>query len=175
MLKKPLFFMTLLLLLTTLGFLSQAFAQLAASDSLFGLKAVRVEVKPMENSDERVQDIGLAQVLAQTEAQLSEAGLTILPEDEYLRLRRSFRYPLALIEILVGVFPIQQSELMIYTTNVRLNQAVYMARRPVVKFLAPTWEARDLGATNDLPALRGRIRDMVSRLVSDYQSAGPTE
>jgi hypothetical protein len=175
MFKKSLFFITLLLLFAPPGFLSQAVAQVAVSGSLFGLKAVRVEVKPMGNSDERVQEIRLAQVLAETEAQLSEAGLTILPEDEYTRLRRSFRYPLGLLEVLVGVFPIKESELMIYSANVRLNQAVYMARKPVVKFLTPTWEARDLGSINNLPSLRGRIKDMVSRLVEDYQSAAPTE
>lgn len=175
MTEKRLSLVTLLLLFVTPGFLSPVFAQNATSDSLFGLKAVRVEVRPMEGSDERVQEIDLPQVLAQTEAQLSEAGLTILPEDEYLRLRRSVRYPLALVEILVGVFPIQDSELVMYAGHVRLNQTVYMSRRPVVKFLAPTWEVRDFGSTSDLPSLRGRIKEVVSRLVQDYQSAGPTE
>jgi hypothetical protein len=175
MTKKPLVLITLLLLFMATGFLSQGFAQMTASDALFGLKAVRVEVKPMENSDERVQEIGLDDVLAQTEAQLSAAGLTLLPEEEYLRLLRSFRYPLALVEVVVGVFPIQESELVIYTAKVRLNQAVYMARRPVIKFLAPTWEARHMGSTKDLPSLKGRIKVMVSNLIEDYQSAGPTQ
>jgi hypothetical protein len=163
------------LLFVAPGFLSQSFSQMTASDALFGLKAVRVEVKAMENSDEGVREIGLDQVLAETEAQLSAAGLAILPEDEYQRLLRSFRYPLALVEVMVGVFPIQESELVIYTVNVRLNQAVYMARRPVIKFLAPTWEARHMGSTNDLPSLRGRIQGMVGSLIEDYQSAGPTQ
>jgi len=173
--KKGLFFLTLLFLFGLPGSLAQVFAQDVATESLFGLKAVRVEVKPMEGSDERVQEIDLAQVLAQTEEQMTEAGLTILPEDEYLRLRRSFGYPLGLVEVLVGVFPIQDSDLLMYAGHVRLNQVVYMARRPVLKFLAPTWEVRGFGATKDLPSLRERIKGTVARLVQDYQSAGPPQ
>jgi hypothetical protein len=173
--KKCPCLVTLLFLLAAPGFLSQGYAQNAAKDSLFGLKAVRVEVKPMEGSDERVEEVDLAQVLAQTERQMSEAGLTILPEKEYLRLRRSFGYPLAFLEIGVGVFPIQDSEHVIYAGHVRLNQVVYMARRPVLKFLAPTWEVRAFGSTSDIPSLRGRIEEVVNRLVQEYQSAEPTQ
>lgn len=173
--KKCLFFFALLFLFGLPGFLAQVFAQDAAVESLFGLKAVRVEVKPMEGSDARVQEIDLAQVLAQTEEQMTKAGLTILPEDEYLRLRRSYGYPLAFLEVLVGVFPIPDSDLLIYAGHVRLNQVVYMARRPVLKFLAPTWEFRGFGATNDVPSLRERIKEIVAKLVQDYQSAGPAQ
>jgi hypothetical protein len=176
MTKKHLLLVALVLPLMASGFLSQVLAQNATSEPLVGLKAVRVEVKIIEGSDQRVQEIGLAQLLTQTEKQLSNAGLKVLGQDEYLRLRRSSNYPLALLEILIGVFTIEEAgDVVVYAGHVRLNQTVCLARKPSLNLLAPTWEFRTFGPTNDLPSLRERFKDIVSKLVQDYKSAGPAQ
>jgi len=48
-----------------------------------------------------------------------------------------------------------------------------LARKPIVKVLAPTWEFSDTGAAKDLAGLKERVMMAVSALVRDLQSSNP--
>ncbi|MGD2124446.1 MAG: hypothetical protein PVG99_00110 [Desulfobacteraceae bacterium] len=147
-------------------------AQSQSNPSLGGLTSMYVRVQPQEGSQETT-GINLDQLRADTEEQLSKAGITILPQQEFERLQRSRGYPLALLDVDIGVFPIQGVDLKMYSISIRVRQSVFLSRKPVIRLWAPTWEMRDTGTTDDVASIPERVRGAVSRLVGDYQSENP--
>jgi len=61
----------------------------------------------------------------------------------------------------------------IYYISLRLQQVCYVARKPVLRFFAPTWDVTDAGLADDFDAVKKLVKESVGRFVSDYRSENP--
>lgn len=151
------------------------FAQGGPNPGLEGLTSIYIQVLPHDGPPDHQREMAGYRLGYEMEQRLSDAGMKILTEEEFQRLLPSRGYPLALVELRTKTVPVPVKELdvMVFTVILKLRQSVMLARKPIVKVLAPTWELSDTGAAKDLAAVKERAMMAVDGLVRDLRSSNP--
>ncbi len=163
--------MLMFLLLTTP--IPTALAQRQADSSLEGLTTIHVRVQLKSDSDGKSSGLRQEQLEGDAEGLLADSGMKVIPQEEFDRLLRSRGYPVALFDIDARITKLSGTELHIYNFNFKVRQAVLLVRKPVIKFLAPTWEFNSLGTTDSLPALREKVKEVVAQFLQDFKAENP--
>ena len=171
--KKRIFFVMTLVLLLLGSPASTVFGQKAASDILAGLTTAHVGVRYFEDGSLRETGQERNQLAADLERQLADTGLKLVPKDEFERLLSSRGYPIGLVELEVRTNKISGVDFKIYYVSLKLQQLAYVARKPVLRFMASTWDITDAGTADDFNAVKKRVKEAVDRFVSDYKSENP--
>jgi hypothetical protein len=141
------------------------------SFTLEGIKNIYVRVAM--DPEIETKGLGADQLKKDTEQQLREAGIKILNEGDFSRLKGSVRYPLAGLDVIITLIDIQEMELDIYDIEVKIRQVVFLARRPVIKILAPTWKDQTVFQSNSLGLIREKLKESVDKFLDAYLSVNP--
>ena len=173
MAKKRIFFVMTLVLLLLGSPASTVFGQKAASDILAGLTTAHVRVLYFEDGSLRETGQERNQLASDLERQLADTGLKLVPKDEFERLLSSRGYPIGLLDLEVRTNKISGVDFKIYYVSLKLQQLCYVARKPVLRFMASTWDITDAGTADDFNAVKKRVKEAVDRFVSDYKSENP--
>ena len=147
-----------------------ALAQRQAESSLEGLTTVHVRVQLKTDSNGKGSGLTSEQLQGDAETLLSDAGMKVVPQDEFERLLRSRGYPVALFDLDAQTTKMNDMDLHIYNFNFKARQAALLVRKPVVKFMAPTWELNSFGTTDSLPKLREKVRQAVTQFIQDFKA-----
>jgi hypothetical protein len=166
--KNKLFFLALLTLLVSP--VLDAHAQKMGDQLLAGLTTVQVRVQYYDESGMKATGTESNQLIADTERQLTDAGLKVVSSSDFERLIASRGYPIALLDIEVRLAKIADTDMKIYNLSVRLRQLAYIARMPTLRFLGGTWDITDAGTMDNFSFVRQRLSGIISNLVSDYRS-----
>jgi len=161
----------MLLLLTIPG--PAALAQKQADSSLEGLTTIHVRVQFKSDSDGKGSGLTPEQLQADAEGLLADAGMKVIPQDEFERLLRSRGYPVALFDLDARITKLSDMDFHIYNLNFKVRQAALLVRKPVVKFLAPTWELNSFGTTDSPPALREKVKQAAIQFIQDFKAENP--
>jgi len=139
--------------------------------TLEGIRNIYVRVA----MDPEVEKRGLRadQLKKDTEQQLREAGIKIMTEENFSRLKGSVRYPLAGLDVIITLIDIQEMELDIYDIVVKIRQVVFLARRPVIKIFAPTWKEHAVFQSESLGLIREKLKESVDKFLAAYLSVNP--
>lgn len=144
-----------------------------ADNALAGLTTFYPRVQVYDDGTAKEAGQAVSQLQSDLERMLSDAGYKLVAMDEFERLVASRSYPIALLDVEARMSTIPNSELKAYILSVKVRQAVYLARKPVVRFMASSWESTDFGAAQDFGFVRGVARDAVGRFVQDLQAQNP--
>jgi len=148
------------------------FAEDASVDVLKGLKSIYVQVDPVE-PEIKHKDLTTHQLKADTERQLVNAGIEVLSDKEFTRLKRSRNYPLGRLDVNITLIKAENVDSNIYSIIVQVRQPAFLGRRPVVKIFGSTWERREMGQISNLSTLRERVKDLVNQFIDEYLSSNP--
>jgi hypothetical protein len=171
--KKRLFFFAFLVL-TFLGTpVFTVHAQKMGDELLAGLTTVCLRVQYSDESGLKATGTESNQLVSDTERQLSDTGLKLVSKDEFERLVSSRGYPIGLLDLGVKTNKINGVDFKVYYVSLKLQQLAYVARKPVLRFMASTWDITDAGTADDFNAVKKRVKEAVDRFVSDYQSENP--
>jgi len=140
--------------------------------TLEGLRSIFVQVAPL-NSETKEKGFSEQEILKKAEQRMRNAGIKILEEEEYERLKGSRRYPLARVDLIMAVKEIEDKEIIIFDIQVQVRQVAFLARKPVIDILAPTWEKRILGHTNSLSVINKEMAKAVEHFIEAYSTANP--
>ena len=160
-----------LLLLGTLA--ATGYAQKMAPDILAGLTTAHVRVSYFEEGAPKESGQEKQQLASDLERQLAETDLKLVSKDEFDRLISSRGYPIALLDLEVRMGKISGVEFKLYHVGLKLQQVCYVARKPVLRFMAPTWDITASGTADDFNAVKGRVSEAVARFVDDYNAENP--
>jgi len=152
---------------------STAFGQKAAQDILAGLTTVHARIFYSEDGTVRETGQERNQLAAGLERQLDETGLKRVSKDEFERLLSSRGYPIGLLDLEVRTNKINGVDFKVYTVSLKLQQLGYVARKPVLRFMASTWDLTDAGTVDDFNGVRKRVSEAVGRFVTDYKAENP--
>ena len=171
--KKRVFFVITLGLLLLGSLASTAFGQKAAPEILAGLTTVHVRFSYFEDGSARDAGQERNQLAADLERQLADTGLKLVSRDEFERLLSSRGYPIGLLDLEVRTNKISGVDFNVYYISFKLQQLCYVSRKPVLRFLASTWDITDAGTVDDFNGLKKRVNEAVARFVSDFKSENP--
>jgi hypothetical protein len=149
------------------------FAQKQADSSLEGVTTIHVRVQLKNDSDDKGSGLKPEQLQGDAESLLADAGMKVVPQDEFERLLRSRGYPVALFDLDARITKLSDMDFHIYNLNFKVRQAALLVRKPVVKFLAPTWELNSFGTTDSLPSLRQKVKQAVTQFIQDFKAENP--
>jgi hypothetical protein len=157
-------------------FFLTSFATMAADDSrvMFqGLKCVYVQVNPIDFNTEQ-KGIVASQLREETERQLKKAGIEVLSDEEFNRLKISLKYPLARLVLSVSINEIlsEGTALDVSDITVEVQQAVQLGRNATISMFATTWERNQISLGGSAE-IQGKIRAFVAEFISAYTSANP--
>lgn len=152
---------------------STVFGQKAAADILAGLTTAHVRISYFEDGSAREGGPERNQLASDLERQMADTGLKLVSRDEFERLASSRGYPIGLLDLEVRTNKISGVDFKVYSLSLKLQQLCYVARKPVLRFMAPTWEVTETGAADDFNVLKKRVKEAVDRFVSDYKSENP--
>jgi hypothetical protein len=150
-----------------------ALAQKQADSSLEGLTTIHVRIQLKSDSDGKSSGLKPEQLQGDAESVLADAGMKVIPQDEFERLLRSRGYPVALFDMDARVTKLNDMDLYVYNFNFKVRQAALLVRKPVVKFLAPTWELNSFGTTDSLPTLREKVKQAATQFIQDFKAENP--
>ena len=150
-----------------------ALAQKQADSSLEGLTTIHVRVQLKSDSDGKGSGLTADALRGDAEGVLADAGMKVIPQDEFERLLRSRGYPVALFDLDARVTKLSDMDFHIYNLNFKVRQAALLVRKPVVKFLAPTWELNSFGTTDSPPTLREKVKQAATQFVQDFKAENP--
>jgi hypothetical protein len=140
--------------------------------TLRGIKSIYLQISPI-NAGFAQEGLTAAKIHRDTERQLESAGIKLLSEKEFLRLKQPRNYPLGRLEVLVTIKDIRQDNGKVYNITVRISQIVFLSRAPVIKLFAPTWESTIIGYSHNLDVISHVVRDGVKEFIDAYLSANP--
>jgi|GEM_PF-2552715 len=169
------FFVLLLFMGLTVSFVQAGQYNRLTSDmnaTLEGIKTIYVRVAPID-ADLAQQELSQAKILENTNRQVERSGIKLLSEAEYDRLRVVRNYPLGQLEVTVAFKRAGEVEAKIYSVHVRMRQAVFLSRKPVIKVFAPTWEESTIGYTRDWRVIQAGVEDAVGKFIDAYRSVNP--
>ncbi|UCB48122.1 MAG: hypothetical protein JSW56_13345 [Deltaproteobacteria bacterium] len=139
---------------------------------LGGLKSVYVQVEPFSRE---TQDKGLAaaQLLKDTERQLSKAGIKLLSEREFNNFRLTGSYPLARLDVSVTIDQIDVggTSLNVNLIVVTARQQALLGRKPAIRFFAITWQRQEISYSNDVADVYEVLGGLVNEFISAYNAA----
>lgn len=171
--KKKIFLMMALTLLL-LGTLAPAgYGQKAAPEILAGLTTAYTRVSYFEDGSLKSSGPEGRQLALDMERQLAETSLKLVSKDEFDRLISSRGYPIGLVDLEVRTGKISGVDFKTYYISLKLQQVAYVARKPVLRFMASTWDMVDTGTADNLNAVKERVRQAVARFVDDYNAENP--
>ena len=173
MLRKKCSYCCVLMLLLLMIPCPVALAQRQAESSLEGLTTIHVRVQLKIDPDGKASELTSEQLQGDAESLLSDAGMKVVPQDEFERLLRSRGYPIALFDLDARITKLSDMDFHIYNLNFKIRQATLLVRKPVVKFMAPTWELNSFGTTDNPPALREKVKQAVTQFVQDFKAENP--
>ena len=142
------------------------------SMTLRGIKSIYVKISPI-NAGVAQEGLSTAKIQRDTERQLEKAGIKLLSEKEFIRLKQPRNYPLGRLEVLVTIKDIRQDQGKVYNITVRISQIVFLSRAPVMKLFAPTWESTIIGYSHNLDVISDVVRDGVEEFINAYLSVNP--
>jgi len=173
--KKRIFFVMALVLLLVGGHASTStgFGQKAAPDILAGLTTVHVRVFYVVDGSLTETGPEANQLAADLERRVADTGLKLVPKAEFDRLVSSRGYPIGLLDLEVRTNKISGVDFKLYYVGLKLQQLSYVARKPVLRFMASTWDITDSGTADDFNAVKERVKEAVDRFVSDYNAENP--
>ena len=171
--KKSVFLVVALGLLLLGSPASSVYGQKAAQDILAGLTTAHVRIFYSENGSLRESGQERNQLAANLERQLADTGLKLVSRDEFDRLLSSRGYPIGLLDLEVRTNKISGVDFKVYYISFKLQQLCYVSRKPVLRFLASTWDMTDAGTVDDFNGLKKRVNEAVARFVSDFKSENP--
>jgi hypothetical protein len=171
--KKRVFFVITLGLLLLGSPASTVFGQKAAQDILAGLTTAHVRILYFEDGSARETGQERNQLAADLERQLAGTGLKLVTRDEFERLISSRGYPIGLLDLEVRTNKISGVDFKIYYVSLKLQQLSYVARKPVLRFMAATWDITDAGTADDFNGVKKRVNETLGRFVSDYIAENP--
>ena len=140
--------------------------------TLRGIKSIYVQISPI-NAGIAQEGLTTAKIKRDTERQLERAGIKLLSEKEFLRLKQPRNYPLGRLEVLVTIKDIKQDNGKVYNITVRISQIVFLSRAPVIKLFAPTWESTIFGYSHSLEVISDGVREGVEEFINAYLSVNP--
>lgn len=166
-----------LLIIVSFVWIGDAFALVKGtgeidSTTLRGIKSIYVQILPI-NARTTQEGLTTAKIQRDTERQLERAGIKLLSEKEFLRLKQPRNYPLGRLEVLVTIKDIKQDNGKVYNITVRISQIVFLSRAPVIKLFAPTWESTILGYSHNPDVISDGVRDGVEEFIDAYLSVNP--
>ncbi len=172
--KRTFFVMALVLLLVGgLASTSTGFGQKAAPDILAGLTTAYVRVSYFVDGALRETGPERNQLAADLERQLADTGLKLVAKEEFEKLISSRGYPIGLLDLEVRMKKISGVDFKTYYVSLKLQQVCYVARKPVLRFMASTWDITDSGTADDFNTVKRSVKEAVDRFVSDYKSENP--
>lgn len=137
--------------------------------TLEGLKGIYVETPDLD-SPMRQKGLNAGRLKTDIEKQLKGAGIPVLSSKDYDRLKRSPRYPLALLESEISVAEIPNVNLQLYSIKVRLSQFAFLARKPTIKIWSTTWERRKILGAAGPEFVKEKLTGAVDEFVNDFHS-----
>ena len=171
--KKSVFLVVALGLLLLGSPASSVYGQKAAQDILAGLTTAHVRIFYSENGSLRESGQERNQLAANLERQLADTGLKLVSRDEFERLLSSRGYPIGLLDLEVRTNKISGVDFKMYYVSLKLQQVAYVARKPVLRFMASTWDLTETGTVDDFSAVKKRVNEILDRFVSDFRSENP--
>ena len=175
--KKKSFILILVLCFCLGGSASLLFGEIqrisGAEDALVGLTTIYPHIQYYEDGVLKETGQSAAQLQSDVESMLTDAGIKLVNRAEFERLVASRNYPIALLDMDVRMSKIPDVEIQSYILLLKVRQPVFLSRRPVVRFMASSWESTDFGVAKDFPFVRGVARDALARFVQDLQAQNP--
>ena len=175
--RKRFFILILVVCLCFAGSASPLFAEMqrisGAENALEGLTTIYPRIQYYEEGVLRESGQARAELQSDLEGALSDAGLKVVDRSDFERLVASRSYPIALLDLEARMSKIRDVEINTYILTIKVRQAVFLSRRPVVKFMASSWESTDFGVAKDFPFVRGVAKDALARFVQDLQAQNP--
>lgn len=175
--RKKFFILITVIGLCLGGSASLLFAEMqrisGAENALEGLTTICPRIQYYEDGVLKESGQARAELQSDLESMLTGAGLKVVDRTEFERLVASRNYPIALLDLEARMSKIQDVEMNTYILTVKVRQAVFLSRKPVVKFLASSWESTDFGVAKDFSFVRGVAKDALARLVQDLQAQNP--
>lgn len=138
-----------------------------------GLKSVYVHVNPIDQKTAQ-KDISAARLRKDAEKQLKKAGIKVLSDEEYNRLKISMTYPLARLTLSVSMdeILIQDSVLDISDIAAEVQQAVFLGRKPAISMFATTWERKQINFGGSAE-VQEKMMAFVAEFITAYTGANP--
>lgn len=139
---------------------------------LGGLRKVFLNVAPI---NPKIVERGLTseRLKADIEQQLQDAGIEMVDEEEFGRLRRSQNYPLCRLELFTQIFEIKDKDVIIFNIYLQVQQAAFLARNPGIKINAPTWQKGELSYSygTSVDSIPKSVRNLVDQFIKAYLAA----
>jgi hypothetical protein len=175
--RKKILMLTLIVILCVSSSASLLFAEIqrisGAEDALAGLTTIHPRLQYYEDGALQESNPDKVQLQSDLERMLTDTGIKLVGMDEFQRLVASRSYPIALLDMEVRMSKIPDTELKAYILSIKLRQAVFLARKPVVRFLASSWESADFGVAKDFAFVSSVAKDALARFVQDLQAQNP--
>ena len=137
--------------------------------TLRGIKSIYLQISPL-NAGITQEGLTTAKIQRDTERQLLRAGIKLLSEKEFNRLKQPRNYPLGRLEVIVTIKNVKEDNAKIYNITVRISQIVFLSRAPVIKLFAPTWESTIIGYSHNLDVISEGVKDGVEEFINAYHS-----
>lgn len=164
-----------ILALSAAVFVSPLVAQVEEADArktLAGLRGVYVMVAPLTDETQR-HGLSEAQVRADVESQVQQAGVPALKKDD---LRRTPGMPYLYVRPVIE-HPQATPNLYAYHVAIEVFQLVVLTRNPDVFAIARTWNAKGgLGAAgeeNVAASTKDALRSMTDQFIAAFLAANP--
>lgn len=175
--RKTLFALTFIAFLCVGGTASLLFAEIqrisGAEDALAGLTTLQPRIRYYEDGSLRETNPATIELQSDVERILTDAGVKLVGKDEFERLVASRSYPIGLLDIEVRMSAPREMDVRTYILSIKVRQAVFLARKPVVRFLASSWESLDFGDAKNFSFVRDVAKDALGRLVQDLRAQNP--
>jgi hypothetical protein len=167
--KKAAVFFSVFMLFAWIGPVPCLFAQKQVDGALEGLKDIRIRIRL--NLDSASKGSGLTPDLLELDAEelLRDAGLKVVSQDEFQRLLPSRGYPVGTLDLDSRIFKPGEAGFYVFYLNVKVRQPAFLSRKPVIKFLVPTWETTDIGTIDTPTALRETAKEAVRAFIRDFK------
>jgi hypothetical protein len=147
------------------------FAQTQGADAaLSGLTTLHPVIRYVEEGILRPSDPAARQLQSDVERLLADAGINIVDAAEFDRLLGARSFPVAMLEMDVRMSKHPELDSKNYLLSLHIKQAVFLTRKPVVRFLATTWESTNFGVAKDPAFVRGVARESMGRFIQEWST-----
>ena len=138
-----------------------------------GLQSVYVHVNPVDSKTQQ-KGVDARQLRKETERQLKKAGIEVLSDEDFNRLKISLKYPLARLMLSVSMDEIFSEGIALDVSHitVEVQQAAFLGRNARVSMFATTWERNQISFGGSAE-VQGKMRAFVAEFISAYTSANP--
>jgi hypothetical protein len=168
---KKLWIIAVLVFLCLSSSASCLFAQAQGSEAILaGLTTMNIRIQYYEDGVLQDTSPERAQLQSDAEGMLTDAGLKLVDSGEFERLLSSRNYPVAMLDMEVRMSKLPDTDLRTYLLSLKIRQGAFLGRRPVVTFLASTWESTNFGATKDFSLVRRVAKDALGKFVESFQA-----